>query len=201
MESHGKITASKYSGRSSFSLTITMSSTDTTTASSATPNSTHIPAPESPIFVFRIPIRQFANGGFELALHRRGNRWFVVFPRAYGMVESRWVASLNNPRDTDAPSTAPPASLSHLNHRFWYNSEHLALDNLLLAEPISSYDNSVQPLLKVTGMSRTEKRRVSGSEVDVQIEAKQVEVLIKEDQLCRPYIAETGKRAFVLRDM
>ena len=101
------------------------------------------------------------------------------------MVESRWVASLNNPRDTDAPSTVPPASLSHLNHRFWYNSEHLALDNLLLAEPISSYDNSVQPLLKVTGMSRTEKRRVSGSEVDVQIEAKQVEVLIKEDQLCR----------------
>ena len=156
----------------------------------ATPNSnsTHpsnFPTPESRIFVFGIPIPEFGNGGLEFALHRRGNRWFVVHPRAYGMAESRWVASLNNPRDTDPPSTAPPASLPHLNHRFWYNSERLALDHLLIAEPMFNYDDSVQPILKVTGMSRAEKRRVPGSEVDVQIEAKQVEVLIKEEQLCK----------------
>jgi len=126
------------------------------------------------------------NGGIEFALHRKGNRWFVVHPRAYGMAESRWVASLNNPRDSDPPSTVPPASLAHLNHRFWYNSEHLELDHLLKAQQIYNYDNSVRPLLKVTGTSRTEKRRAGhGSEAEVEIEAKQVEVLIGQDQLCR----------------
>jgi hypothetical protein len=151
--------------------------------SSPTFDAIHAIIREPCIFVFGIPIPAMGNGGIELALHHRRNTWFVVFPRAYGMAASRWVACLNNPRSTDPPSTAPPASLPHLNHRFWYNSTEIALDDLLKAKPM--FTDTDQPLVKVTGLSRTEKQRGSGSQSQLDVEAKQVEVLISEDQLCR----------------
>jgi hypothetical protein len=140
-------------------------------------------APERRIYVFGVPTREMGNCGIECALHRKGNNWYIVHPRAYGMAESRWVACLNNPRSTDPASTAPPASLPHLNHRFWYNSDRITLDDLLKAKPI--YADTNQPLVKVTGMSRTEKKREFGSQSQLDVEAKQVEVLISDDQLCR----------------
>jgi hypothetical protein len=138
--------------------------------------------PERRIYVFGVPTQEMGNGGIEYALHRKGNSWYIVYPRAYGMAASRWVACLNNPRSTDPPSTAPPASLPHLNHRFWYNSNEITLDDLLKAKPM--YTDTNQPLVKVTGMSRTEKKREFGSPNQLDVEAKQVEVLISDDQLC-----------------
>jgi hypothetical protein len=153
-----------------------MSSTEENASNTASSDMPVKPAANSSprIAVFRMP--SAASFGIELALHRRRNRWYVVLPRAYGMAESRWWADLNHPRPTDPPSTGPPTSHPHLHHRFWFNSNHVTLDDILKAEP---------PVLKVTGISRMEKAATVGSDTDVTVEANQVEVLISEDELCR----------------
>ncbi|KAF2732780.1 hypothetical protein EJ04DRAFT_402945, partial [Polyplosphaeria fusca] len=58
----------------------------------------------------------------ELALHRRADEWYLVFPRGYGMAEGRkLVAQLNGTTSSPSSSTHdPPRSNSNLNPRFWF---------------------------------------------------------------------------------
>lgn len=152
------------------------------TVSPISSSETLIPSPTN-----RIPSIYAFNGpshaGIEFALHRRGNNYYVVFPRNYGMAESRWVASLNQPRSNNPEETAPPASHPHLNRRFWFNTDStmITLEDLLNHTPIRSSEEPVQ-LLKVTGTSTTEKKAGRGEQVEVEV--KQVEVLLSEDRFC-----------------
>lgn len=136
--------------------------------------------PEPTIYAFGIPSKAYAHGGIEFALHRRRNNYYMVHPRAYGMAESRWFASLNQPRSADPAETAPPVSHPHLNRRFWYNSSEVTLEDLLTAQPISG---ELEQLLKVTGTIATQNRAGWGGQPDVEV--KQVEVVLDEDRFCR----------------
>ncbi|EPQ56522.1 hypothetical protein GLOTRDRAFT_138232 [Gloeophyllum trabeum ATCC 11539] len=136
----------------------------------------HVDAHQPPLFVFGTP--DIGRYGLSLCLHRRGNRWYIVWGRGYGMAVNRWVASLNSPRRSDPPTTAPPKGLEHLNHRFWFNptqDPEKLLQDLLAAD---------KPVIKLTGNSRREKW--AGDPTGrTEIDAKQVEVLVPDDQLSR----------------
>ncbi|KAK0478843.1 hypothetical protein IW261DRAFT_1481180 [Armillaria novae-zelandiae] len=105
----------------------------------------------------------------EVALHRRCNRWYIVFPRAYGMANGwKLFNPLNEPQASDS-STAPPKQSLH--HRFWLREcPNVTLKDLLAATP---------PILKATGTTRRVKVE------DKEIEEPQVEVLLDEEQLCQ----------------
>ncbi|KAK0463015.1 uncharacterized protein EV420DRAFT_1233935, partial [Desarmillaria tabescens] len=77
----------------------------------------------------------------EVALHRRCNRWYIVYPRAYGMADGwKLFAPLNQPQLSDTSIALPKQSLRH---RFWFReSPNTTLADLLAATP---------PILKVTG--------------------------------------------------
>lgn len=58
------------------------------------------------------------SAGLLSALHKRGNRWYAVSPRAYGMANGwKLWAPLNEPRDTDTASRAGKDSM-----RFWHRA-------------------------------------------------------------------------------
>ncbi len=84
----------------------------------------------------------------EVALHRRYNRWYIVYPRAYGMADGwKLFAPLNESQLSDL-STAPPKQSLH--HRFWLREcPSVALADLLAATP---------QILKATGTTRRERR-------------------------------------------
>lgn len=127
----------------------------------------------------------------EHALHRRGNEWYVVFTRGYGMAYSRCVGQISSPGESSSSSSPsswtlkkkasathdPPSSKPHLNPRFWlrdgrdfepsyFGSELLDFDTLFSTEP---------RVLADTGMRRTRKC----GEKDV--EERLVEVIVKEE--------------------
>jgi hypothetical protein len=131
------------------------------------------------IYRFTIP----GTAALELAFHRRGNKYYVVFPRAYGMMASREFCSLNEPRSNNPEETAPPTSHPHLNRRIWFNTDSsmLTLEKLLAAESLDP-DQEAQELLKVTGTSKMEKAAGRGEQPD--IEANQVEIILSEDRFC-----------------
>lgn len=105
----------------------------------------------------------------EVALHRRCNRWYIVYPRAYGMADGwKLFAPLNQPQPSDSSTTPPKQSL---HHRFWLREcPSVALTDLLAATP---------PILKATGTTRRVKVE------DKEIEEPQVEVLLNDEQLCQ----------------
>lgn len=114
----------------------------------------------------RIPI--------PVALHRRGHRWYLVFPRHYGMAEGyKLWASLNDPQPADSLQCSPLGN--NLNPTFWLRETHdytnIKLEDLLAIDP---------PIIKDRGIKRTVK--LPGSTVT--IEESLVEVLLKEEQLC-----------------
>jgi hypothetical protein len=110
---------------------------------------------------------EYPKGAFQCALHRRRNRWYIVLARGSGMASWRLVGTLNEPRPSDPATTAPPTSLSHLNHRFWFKSKDVKLDDLHWVDNL---------LLKVTGTSRPGR---GNGEAE-----RQVEVLVPEEGLC-----------------
>jgi hypothetical protein len=109
------------------------------------------------------------------ALHRRGNTFYIVFPRAYGMAAgNKCFAQLNFPLDSD-PSPDPPSSQPHLNPRFWHRESaghplEMTFANLMGVEP---------EVFKDVGLRRTIK--VDGKEVEERL----VEVLIREEEYCQ----------------
>jgi len=129
-----------------------------------------VDSPQHPLVILGIP----PSRGLATALHRRRNVWHIVWARGYGMASTKHVATLNCPQDSDPPAGATqPLG----RHRFWFNSdnEYLAtLENLLQADT---------PFLRLTGRSRMERRASDGPKV--QIEAKEVEVLICDEGLSR----------------
>jgi hypothetical protein len=109
------------------------------------------------------------------AVHRRGNTFYIVFPRAYGMaVGNKCFAQLSFPQDSD-PSPDPPASQSHLNPRFWHREGaghplEMTFADLLGVEPV---------VFKDVGLRR--KVNVDKKEVEERL----VEVLMKEEEYCQ----------------
>ncbi|KAK4952451.1 hypothetical protein LTR10_009257 [Elasticomyces elasticus] len=119
--------------------------------------------------------------GFESALHRRGNSWYIVFPRAYGMLYGVKLHGVLNDERT-APNHDPPSSSeSDLNPRFWFRDGSDYVDgevnlrvrwhDLVTADP---------QFLKDSGLRRT-VRLGDGKEVEERL----VEVLWKEEELCQ----------------
>ncbi|KAF2104418.1 hypothetical protein NA57DRAFT_70625 [Rhizodiscina lignyota] len=111
----------------------------------------------------------------EVALHRRGNLWYIVYSRAYGMAEGwKLFAALNDPEQADV-STAS----TERNTRFWLQEKlgpcPILLEDLLAATP---------PIIKDLGIKRKAKTKPKESQdVDV-IEESLIEVLLKEEELC-----------------
>lgn len=118
----------------------------------------------------------------EVALHRRGTRWYIVYPRAHGMAEGwKLHAALNHPQESDSPPSSRPSSSR--NPRFWLREQQrsqgsnaITLDDLLAAEP---------PIIKSTGIKRPIKLpKAEPVESPATMESL-VEVLLKEEQLCQ----------------
>ncbi|KAH7125205.1 hypothetical protein B0J11DRAFT_579767 [Dendryphion nanum] len=116
------------------------------------------------------------------AFHRRGDRFFLVLPRAYGMAEGwKLWGELNFPKPSD-PSPDPPSSHPRLNPRFWFREGKdqqptntlVSLEDLLQAEV---------PFLKDTGMRRS--LWVSEDRDAREVDEVLVEVIIKEAQYCQ----------------
>ena len=127
---------------------------------------------QHPLVIIHMP----PSMSLSMALHRRRNVWHIVWARGYGMASTKHVATLNSPRDSDSISN-PSSSQTPGRHRFWFNSDNsylATLENVLQAEP---------PFLRLTGRSRSEIR--NSHEPKVQIEAKEVEVLICDEGLSR----------------
>lgn len=122
-----------------------------------------------------------------VALHRRGNRWYLVFPRAYGMAEgNKLFACLNDPQPQDG-SPDPPSSQFNLNPRFWLRDgkdwdvlwggwSYIDVEDLLSAET---------PFLKDSGLRRKVKIGSGKGKEWREVEERLVEVLLKEEQLCQ----------------
>ncbi|KAG7447181.1 uncharacterized protein BT62DRAFT_1004755 [Guyanagaster necrorhizus] len=99
----------------------------------------------------------------EVALHRRCNRWYIVYSRAYGMADG-WelFAPLNQPQPSNSSTALPKQDL---HHRFWLRERpNTALEDLLAATP---------PILKATSTTR----------IMVKVENKENEVLLGDGQL------------------
>jgi hypothetical protein len=117
----------------------------------------------------------FPNFKLPSALHRRGNAFYVVFPRPYGMAcGNKCFAQLNFPRSAD-PAPNPPPSQVHLNPRFWHREGggdpfEMSFANLMGVEPA---------VFKDVGICRTVK--VGKKEAKERL----VEVLIKEEEYCQ----------------
>ncbi|KAG7439802.1 uncharacterized protein BT62DRAFT_688308 [Guyanagaster necrorhizus] len=77
----------------------------------------------------------------EVAPHRRCNLWYIVYPRAYGMADSRKpFAPPNQPQPSDSSTALPKQGL---HHRFWLRERpSTALEDFLAATP---------PILKARG--------------------------------------------------
>ncbi|KAF1994948.1 hypothetical protein P154DRAFT_624298 [Amniculicola lignicola CBS 123094] len=135
----------------------------------------------------KTPLTQIIPGRFSLptALHRRGLRWYLVFPRAYGMAGGwKLFGALNDlhQQDTDAD---PPSSQFNLNPRFWLRDGNdwasgdgystINADELL---------NSETPFMKDSGVRRKVWIETKGKERR-EVEEKLVEVLLKEEELCQ----------------
>jgi hypothetical protein len=122
-----------------------------------------------------------------VALHRRGHIFYIVFPRAYGMAEgNKFVAQLNYPQPKD-DSPDPPASLPHLNARFWFREQK---DINHGGNCMVEFDDLVKaadpPIFKDTGLRRKvlEPAKVWGKQ-EREVEETLVEVLLREEQLCQ----------------
>ena len=143
----------------------------------------HPPTPLTPFYT----TRQRGWDSIEHALHRRGNDWYAVFARGYGMASSRCIGQISSPEEssswTEKASAThdPPSSCPHLNPRFWLRdgrdfqpshiaSETLDFDTLLSTKP---------RVLADTGMRRTRKCGTKD------VEERLVEVLVKEEGLCQ----------------
>jgi len=133
----------------------------------------------------------------EVALHRRGNEWFVVYPRAYGMAEgNKYFGQLSSP---DEPSSSagtsnathdPPSSNPNLNPRFWLRNgcdfgdgcgnEMLEAEDLLSAEPSVFRDSGLKRTRKVVDTTRGSGKKAYERECTERL----VEVLVKEEELC-----------------
>lgn len=118
----------------------------------------------------------------KVALHRRGSRRYIVFPRAYGMLPDwRLWAPSNRPQAADAH---PPKSRS-LNPMFWLHEQPLmpaSLDDMLAADP---------PILQYKGIKRTGWSPNSKEYWEEGL----VEMLLKEENLCQRciYCGRAGK--------
>jgi hypothetical protein len=120
--------------------------------------------------------------GIALALHRRGNSWYMVLPRAYGMAGgNKFFGCLNSPQLLD--STPDPSLVQQgLKPRFWlrdgsdweYGSTKLTIDGLLQSDP---------PIFKDSGVRRKVELKENG--MIKMIEERLVEVLLKESELCQ----------------
>ncbi len=124
------------------------------------------------------------SSGILSALHKRGNRWYAVSPRAYGMADGwKLWAALNEPRAADAVSPAGKDSM-----RFWHRAPQsgvipgqFSLEDLLAVEP---------PIFRDAGLRRkaVSPPNPPGSgggpeQDDTAIEEALVEVLLAPDQL------------------
>jgi hypothetical protein len=109
------------------------------------------------------------------ALHRRGNTFYIVFPRAYGMAcGNKCYAQLNFPQGVD-PAPDPPSTQAHLNPRFWHREGggepfEMSFANLMDVKPA---------VFKDVGLRRTVK--VGEREAEERL----TEVLIKEEEYCQ----------------
>ena len=130
-------------------------------------------APQHPLVILHIP----PSRAYKRLLHRRRNIWYLVWDLTSGIAAIKHVATLNYPQESDPPSTTMQPDGCH---RFWFNpnEEHdCKLEFLLQAEP---------PFIRLTGRSRIEKEQCFAPEnPTVNIEVKEVEVLICEQGLCR----------------
>lgn len=133
----------------------------------------------------------------EVALHRRGNDWYVVFPRAYGMAAGNrcfgQISSPNEPSSSTGKNNAthdPPLSNSNLNPRFWLRNgrdfgngngnEMLEAEDLFNAEPSVFRDSGLKRTRKVVDTKRGPGKKVHERECTERL----VEVLVKEEGLC-----------------
>jgi hypothetical protein len=128
----------------------------------------------------------------DVALHRRGNDWIVVYPRAYGMAQgNRFFGQISSPEEPLAPAARsnathdPPSSHPNLNPRFWlrngrdfadgYGNVMLEAEDLLRAEP---------PIFRDSGLERTRNIVITKGGSATRISERLVEVLVKEEGLC-----------------
>ncbi|USP77441.1 hypothetical protein yc1106_04715 [Curvularia clavata] len=132
----------------------------------------------------------------SVALHRRGNDWFVVLPLAYGMAGgNRYFGQISSP---DEPSSStgnnkathdPPSSNTNLNPRFWLRNgrdfddgcgnEMLEAEDLLNAEPSVFRDSGLKRTRKVVDARGSRKKATERECTEIL-----VEVLVKEEGLC-----------------
>lgn len=133
----------------------------------------------------------------DVALHRRGHEWFIVYPRAYGMAEgNKLVGQISSPEEASPPTGRsnathdPPSSTLDLNPRFWLRegrdfghgcgNEMLEAEDLLRAEPAVLKDSGLKRTRKVANAKRGWGKEGSERECTERL----VEVLIKEEGLC-----------------
>jgi hypothetical protein len=133
-----------------------------------------------------VPITSFSTSQIrlEVALHRCGGQWYIVFPRAYGMANgSRFFGCLNDPQPGDA-STRMICVKSSINDRFWlrngtdwdqeWRNTMIQVEDLLAVDP---------PLFKKCGVTRSVETAIGG--MQMMVEEVLVEVLVQEAQLCQ----------------
>jgi hypothetical protein len=119
--------------------------------------------------------------GIATALHRRGNAFYIVFPRAYGMANgNKLVAQLNFPQPNDPPPD-PPASEKRLNCRIWHR-EGPQNKCMMTFEEIMSID---PPAFKDSGLRRTLRIKNDEGKGENDVEERLVEVLLREDEFCQ----------------
>jgi hypothetical protein len=134
--------------------------------------------PQVPLHALKIP-----SVGLEVGLHRRGNTFYVVLTRAYGISSGYKIyAQLNfsQPRD---PSPDPPSSHAHLNTRIWLRdgsewnggNPMMTFEELMGAEPSVVKDSGLRRKIKAKGHLGEEK----------EIDERLVEVLLKEEEYCQ----------------
>ncbi|KAK5695191.1 hypothetical protein LTR97_008697 [Elasticomyces elasticus] len=111
--------------------------------------------------------------GFESALHRRGNSWYIVFPRAYGMLYGVKLHGVLNDERT-APNHDPPSSSeSDLNPRFWFRDGSDYVDgevnlrvrwhDLVTADPQFLKDSGLRRTVRLGDGKEVEERLLTDS--------------------------------------
>lgn len=127
----------------------------------------------------------------QVALHRRGDVWYLVLARAYGMANGNmYWEQISSPDDSERGGSAthdPPDTKPTLNPRFWFRDakdwgdnvphQNIEVEDLLAVEP---------ELLKDSGLRRTRTTDVwEGKEIvgKRETEERLVEVMLKEEEL------------------
>ncbi|KAE9392223.1 hypothetical protein BT96DRAFT_924848 [Gymnopus androsaceus JB14] len=140
--------------------------------------------------------RHFA--GLEVSLSRYKRRWFITFPRAYGMIAPQRILSPLNIPDDNMPE-------EHARNHFWYNPSvtgnenqvpykpddpearlspiHMLLDGKAIMRTIHYPD--VPQIARMTGRMRSERSSSQDYSKGKEVVCYEVEVLIPDEGLLR----------------